>query len=119
MSHIPKRVRDAVVDREDRCCARCGQWAEGGSLHHRRLKSAGGKNTIQNLILLCGSGTTGCHGWAHHERLDALAVGLIVRGFHNPAERPVKVYGHGWVYLHPSGVYVPAEAPVEPTESAA
>lgn len=117
--NIPRRVRDAVVAREDYCCARCGKWAEGGSLHHRRLRSAGGKHTVPTLILMCGSGTTGCHGWAHAERMDALAEGFIVRGYEDPAERPVKVYGHGWVLLTADGRYLPSTAPVEPSESAA
>lgn len=116
---IPKRVRDIVIEREDHCCIRCGQWAEGGSLHHRRLRSAGGKHTVENLVLIHGSGVTGCHGWCHANPLDALAEGLIVRGYHDPAERPVKVYGHGWVYLSADGRYVPAEAPVDPEGVAA
>jgi hypothetical protein len=31
-----------------------------------------------NIVLICGSGTTGCHGWIETHREDALAVGWIV-----------------------------------------
>lgn len=34
----------------------------GRSIHHRMDRSIGGTNAMSNLITLCGSGTTGCHG---------------------------------------------------------
>lgn len=38
------------------------------SIHHRRAKGAGGTdvpwiNDRSNLLLLCGDGVSGCHGW--------------------------------------------------------
>ena len=116
---IPKSLRDKVIAREDHCCIRCGQWAEGGSLHHRVMRSQGGRNTIENLVLVCGSGITGCHGWAHHNRTDALAERLLVRSFDDPATTPVRVYGHGWVLLTAAGTYQPSTAPTEPLGGAA
>lgn len=116
---IPKRIRDRVVEREDHCCIKCGQWAEGGSLHHRKLRSQGGKNTLENLVLAHGSGTTGCHGWMHHERHDSAAQGYIVRPWQDPADVPVEVYGHGLVYLTRDGRYEPATGPSEPLDGAA
>lgn len=35
-------------------------------------------NILSNLLLLCGSGTTGCHGWVEHNRTEAKRLGLIV-----------------------------------------
>jgi hypothetical protein len=45
---------------------RCGVLCAGAasSVHHRVLGNRS-NNRASNLILLCGSGTTGCHGWVH------------------------------------------------------
>jgi len=40
-------------------CVLCG---EPGTLHHIYPKGQGGDDVEENLIGLCGSGTTGCHG---------------------------------------------------------
>jgi len=44
-------------------CAACGRTA--GSVHHVIPRSEGGDDVAGNLLLLCGSGTTGCHGALH------------------------------------------------------
>jgi hypothetical protein len=31
-----------------------------------------------NIVLLCGSGTTGCHGWIEDHREDALETGWLL-----------------------------------------
>jgi hypothetical protein len=58
-------------------CARCGGKAE--SVHHRLKKSRGGRliEDSFNLVPLCGSGTTGCHGEV--ERLNEAP--WVVRGY--------------------------------------
>jgi HNH endonuclease len=48
---------------EQRVCAVCG--APGANAHHVVKRSQGGRNAIANGVLLCGSGTTGCHGLYH------------------------------------------------------
>ena len=96
---IPASIRAAVLDRDGNRCAKCAGWrAEGMNLHHRQLRSQGGKNVLSNLISLCGSGTTGCHGWAHRKVADARAIGLIVPSWADPAESPVRTW-HGLVLL--------------------
>jgi hypothetical protein len=54
--------------------------------HHRKMRGQRGENTLENVILACGSGTTGCHGYAHHHRAFAERYGLIVRSTANPAD---------------------------------
>lgn len=44
-------------------CAACGR--PPGSVHHVIPRSEGGDDVPANLVLLCGSGTTGCHGAWH------------------------------------------------------
>jgi hypothetical protein len=63
----PGRVtRAAVLDRDGWCCARCGRPCGPGvgpySLQHRKARGVGGGNEMSNLLVLCGSATTLCHG---------------------------------------------------------
>lgn len=44
-------------------CVACGR--PPGSVHHVIPRGEGGDDVAANLVLLCGTGTTGCHG-AHH-----------------------------------------------------
>lgn len=73
-------------------CAICdGNW---DSLHHVYPRGQGGDDTAVNLIALCGSGTTGCHG-----RVEAHdpAARAAVRASLNDAHRWYLTWklGHG------------------------
>jgi len=61
-------------------------------------------NRPQNLIALCGTGTTGCHGWVESNRHSATADGLLLYSNDDPAERPV-LLKDGWVWLLPDGTH--------------
>lgn len=102
MSQPPRSVTDRVDDRDLYRCVKCGRPIVGGSRHHRQLRSQGGKHTVENLILLCGSGTTGCHGWVHHHPADARDMGWIVSGYAEPDETPVYTW-RGWLLLLSDG----------------
>lgn len=63
---------------------RSGGWCEARvkgcqhyavHLHHRRLRSQGGKHGADNLSHVCNA----CHGWIHMNPADAYALGLLVR----------------------------------------
>ena len=101
--HTSPRV--IVPLRENWCCLRCGQWCKDRphSLHHRRLRSALGHDSVPNLILLCGSGTTGCHGFVHaNPALSAQHGYLLSRYSADSAETvPVKSWMWGYIYLLP------------------
>lgn len=78
MSVVPVKIAHAVDERDEQKCTRCGVWIEGnGSRHHRQRRAVGG-HTLPNLILLCGSGTTGCHNWVHSNPALAKISGYIV-----------------------------------------
>lgn len=115
----PQAVRDMVFDR-DRWCVRCGKAlakGQGGySIHHLTLRSHGVDNSVEAQILLCGSGTTGCHGWVHAHPAAARAAGWIRLGTANAvtAPQPVRVAlppGYGWFVLLPDGTRRGIEAP--------
>lgn len=67
-------------------CNSCG--GIGGNRHHRKRRSQGGGDTPVNMLRLCGSGTTGCHGHWHHHVQDALRLGYLVSRDDDPAGRP-------------------------------
>lgn len=98
MTQPPRSVTDLVDKRDDQRCVRCGRHIDGGSRHHRKLRSQGGPHAVENLILLCGSGTTGCHGWTHHNVAQARMHGLIVPSWQEPDETPVLTW-KGWLLL--------------------
>lgn len=94
-----------LVDRRDReACRRCGRRIAGGSRHHRQLRRFG-DHSAANLVLLCGSGTTGCHGWVHAHPAEAYRLGWLVHSWHDPAQVPVVGVGGsgGWVLLDRDG----------------
>lgn len=109
MSQPPVKVTALVDARDDYRCIRCGMslYVTDGSRHHRMRRRDGG-HRASNLILLCGSGTTGCHGWAHNHPEAARAEGIIVpaNGRALPELIPVLtwwLFSRVWMMLHDSG----------------
>lgn len=98
---------------------RCGiglQRSDRGyswSAHHRAPRSMGGTrepwvSKAANGVLLCGTGTTGCHGWVEKHRSEAIAQGWLVSRIriHVAADIPV-LYWDGTVrQLDDDGGYV-------------
>lgn len=91
-----ERVTAVVDERDNWSCVRCGVslYATGGSRHHRQLRSQQPNprllNRPSNLILLCGSGSTGCHGWVHAHPAEAYELGWLVHGWDDPSLVPVR-----------------------------
>lgn len=109
--------KSLVRTRDGHRCQRCGVSIVDipSSIHHRKLRSQGGQDDASNMIRMCGTGTTGCHGWAHHNRSLALQDGWIVYRIDNPAEVPVRTLEHGWVLLGDDG----SRTPCAPREASA
>lgn len=75
---------------------------------HRRSRGQGGGWSPANGLRLCGSGTTGCHGWTEHNP-DAAAAGgwRLVHDDRDPAVVPVwlnGLNGPGWWLLDDLGL---------------
>lgn len=92
------RTRTGVLNRDQYLCQRCGRVVGlGANLQHRRARGAGGRgpgspiNFPENLISLCGSGTTGCHGWV--------------------TEHPKEAREHGWEVSQTATAYGPEAVP--------
>lgn len=96
---IPADVREAVLIRDEGKCQRCGMWLANvpSSVHHRKNRKMGGRSgaaesaihDMAALVLLCGTGTTGCHGEIGREVAQAYDDGWLVRENEDPATVPV------------------------------
>lgn len=90
---IPRAVRLLAAERDAGWCIRCGKPSR--QLHHRQLRSQGGRHVPENLITLCGSGTQLCHGYVHSHIRESLDSGWLVSGTADPALIPVMVFSAG------------------------
>jgi hypothetical protein len=110
MATIAPEICRLVDGRAGECCEMCGRHAQGGSRHHRRSKRVKRPDTNMpaNLVLLCGSGSTGCHGWVHGHVAEARELGLIVSQWATPADIPITLTT-GVVLLDDYGNYIPTE----------
>ena len=85
--------------RANGCCERCGRplRRDFTSRHHRQRRRDGG-DRLCNLLLLCGDGTRGCHGWITEHPLEATDQGWIVPTWANPLNIPVRM-ADGYLWL--------------------
>lgn len=86
---IDQRVVRLVEDRAQGYCEACGGSARSSmALHHRKLKSRGGKDTVSNLIRVHHE----CHNLAtdsiHLNPARAETLGHMVGSWQDPAEAP-------------------------------
>lgn len=109
MNGPDRDTRRLVAERDRYECVRCGQpldahW-NGHSIHHRipRSHPFPGLHQPSNLICLCGSGTTGCHGWVHAHPRNAYQYGWLVHMEADPALTPLWSARHGWILLDDHG----------------
>tara|TARA_R110000868_G_scaffold57162_1_gene176805 strand:+ start:3956 stop:4267 length:312 start_codon:yes stop_codon:yes gene_type:complete len=94
------------MTRADNCCERCGVGVADipASIHHRKPRRMGGTkdpaiNAAENLALLCGTGTTGCHGWVESNRAEAKGLGWLVADWESPETVPMSdLYGHRFIF---------------------
>lgn len=103
-----------VIGRDEGRCVRCGLYVThltrgvDWSVQHRRGRGSGGDrrpdtNQAHNLLVLCGDGTTGCHGWVEHNPAAADEHGWAISRWADPALERVDHHLHGLVWLTPDG----------------
>jgi hypothetical protein len=112
-----------VMERAGFQCERCGISIQSRamSIHHRRPRAMGGTHRLEtnypsNLMALCGSGTTGCHGYLESHRVEAMDYGFIVPQYETPSNVPVKTFIHGWVLLNDDGTFTTTLEPSKESE---
>lgn len=120
MAGFTAETVELIQTRDRGECVRCGGTIRGErgrawSIHHRCPRSMGGTNRVwvnqaANGVLLCGSGTTGCHGWIERNRQAAFDAGFLVSamGFATAETTVIRHAAHGLVLLDNDGGWVPA-----------
>lgn len=110
MSNPSRRTVALVKQRDGLRCVRCGRFLEGvpASIHHRRMRSHKftGLHEPSNLICLCGTGSTGCHGWVHAHPKEAYEQGWLVHGWNDPTYIPVFIHSNRFIFLDDAGHYL-------------
>lgn len=99
-----------VYERAGNACEICG--VRGENVHHRRPRGMGGtkfEGGPENLMVLCGSGTTGCHGWIEGHREEAREQGWLVEQWEHPHRVPV-AYRGTWSLLTMEGLVLAVSA---------
>ena len=91
---VTAAVRRHVIERDGSRCQWCGRYVrtESGwySLQHRRARGMGGSRRAStdapaNLVLVCGTGTTECHGYIEAHPGEAAERGFRVNSSADPA----------------------------------
>lgn len=124
---VAPEVRDAVLTRSRGLCevaatpecrtrGRRLDSVVGASVQHRLPGRMGGSkraavHSPANLLQVCGSGTTGCHGHMESQRELALVNGWLLHDGEDPAARPALLWNGRRMLLTADG-YLPAPAPV-------
>lgn len=90
-----RRARAALKERDQGTCVRCG--GPGTNWDHRKNRSQGGRWAASNGQTLCGSGTTGCHGFVTQNPINAVFEGFAVPGYAHPELWPAWRINVGWV----------------------
>jgi len=96
-------VAELVVARDNASCVCCGRNIAGlergrdWSIHHRIPRGMGGSRDPRlslpaNLVVLCGSGTTYCHGFVERHRTWARERGLLLWRSQEPDQIAIAVY---------------------------
>jgi hypothetical protein len=85
-----REAYELVELRDGGVCQKCRRSDYGINRDHRKGRGVGGRTEVQNLQLLCGSGTTGCHGWRTSHPDDAARDGYAVPGWADPADYPAR-----------------------------
>lgn len=102
---VSEEVRLLCFTRANFQCERCygTENAPGFSLHHRRPRMMGGSFDARLhqpawLILLCGSGVTGCHGWVESNRNLSRELGFLLYGIDDGQKVPFQdIGGYRWL----------------------
>jgi hypothetical protein len=99
-------TRAIVITRAHERCELCGgTLTQGMSIHHRKPRQMGGSKTAWinepvNLLAVCGSGTTGCHGRIESLRRLSYEYGWLVHQGTRPHEIPFCDLQGRWFLLH-------------------
>lgn len=102
-----KELREQVFERCEGYCEKCGgALPESWALHHRKLRSQGGKDVIENFVALHHA----CHNMGidavHLNPASAVRDGFIVPSWAQPDVTTVTLADGSSVILTQEGTYL-------------
>jgi hypothetical protein len=100
---VEQIARRLVRERSGGMCEVCGV-RPATNFQHRKNRSQGGQWSAANGLDVCGSGTTGCHGFIHANPAKSYAAGWSVKGAFDESSMPVRT-NRGLVLLDAEGGY--------------
>jgi len=108
--------RKALYKRCKGMCEYCGgDLPESWAAHHRKLRSQGGTNNIENAVALHHE----CHNLGtnsvHLNPKKSYANGFMVHSWEEPHTTPLNLIHRMWVLLTPEGEYEGTQQPDEST----
>lgn len=85
-------IYEGVTFRDGGVCVKCLRRhpIHGVNRDHRQGRGRGGITRPSDLQLLCGSGTTGCHGWKTNNPREATRQGYTVPSRIEPSDWPAR-----------------------------
>jgi hypothetical protein len=98
------RIREQMWKRCGGYCERCGiPLTDNWAMHHRKLRSRGGKNDLSNLVAVHHE----CHNLGtnsiHLNPAQATEDGFMVASWEHPADIPILYAGRDRVLLSDDG----------------
>jgi HNH endonuclease len=103
---MDKVVAQIVLERAKGYCERCGISSGNLALHHRKLKSRGGKDEVSNLVAVCHQ----CHNLGTHSihlnPKQATLKGWMVPTYADTTDFPLHLFGGNVVRLDNEGNYL-------------
>lgn len=102
------KARAIVKARSGGMCEVCG-GKPSTNWHHRQNRSVGGRWDAANGLAVCGTGTTGCHGYITTNPQAAREQGWSVPSHLDPARTPAWIARRGFVLLNSVGDYITDE----------
>lgn len=103
-----RQARRLVRERSGGICEVCSA-ARATNFQHRKGRSQGGRWTASNGLDVCGSGTTGCHGYIHAHPDEACVKGWTVKSWDDERAVPVDLPAFGPVLLNDEGGWTAVE----------
>jgi 5-methylcytosine-specific restriction endonuclease McrA len=98
---MDKNIANTVLKRANGFCEHCGRSGDL-TLHHRKLKSRGGKDSVSNLIAVLHE----CHLYdIHANPKRAEEMGWMIPSWGNAEEYPLRTPEGNTVRLNPEGSY--------------
>jgi hypothetical protein len=86
---VDKKIAETVLNRAGNYCEKCGKVGSDFALHHRKLKSRGGKDSVANLMAV----HHGCHNLdtdsIHANPAQATKMGWMVPSWADPEDYPI------------------------------